>query len=64
MKILELEIVKREYVSPTILVETIELENGITANSAVVSPSVTSGSADPVPTDWNTSNDTTLYPEI
>ncbi|QQM27381.1 hypothetical protein [Elizabethkingia sp. M8] len=51
---------KRKYISPTLDVMIVEMECGIAANSAAVSPVTVGGKTDQVQTDWNGNDDTTI----
>ncbi|MCT4329543.1 hypothetical protein [Elizabethkingia meningoseptica] len=51
---------KRKYISPTLDVMIVEMECGIAANSAAVSPATVGGNTDQVQTDWNGNDDTTI----
>lgn len=51
---------KRKYISPTLDVMIVEMECGIAANSAAVSPVTVGGETDQVQTDWNGNDDTTI----
>jgi len=51
---------KRKYISPTLDVMIVEMECGIAANSAAVSPAAVGGNTDQVKTDWNGNDDTTI----
>ncbi|MEN5133331.1 hypothetical protein [Elizabethkingia anophelis] len=51
---------KRKYISPTLDVMIVEMECGIAANSAAVSPGTVGGNTDQVQTDWNGNDDTTI----
>ncbi|MCT4288144.1 hypothetical protein HZP25_15675 [Elizabethkingia anophelis] len=48
---------KKEYLTPKVEVTFVEMEQGIAAASATVSPVLTNGNTDPVATDWNTTED-------
>ncbi|MDV3854134.1 hypothetical protein CMT56_15065 [Elizabethkingia anophelis] len=50
----------RKYISPTLDVMIVEMECGIAANSAAVSPVTVGGNTDEVATDWNGNDDTTI----
>lgn len=54
---------KRKYISPTLDVMIVEMECGIAANSAAVSPLTIGGNIDQVQTDWNGNDDTTMHTE-
>ncbi|HFK5570243.1 hypothetical protein BAX97_11935 [Elizabethkingia meningoseptica] len=54
---------KRKYISPTLDVMIVEMECGIAANSAAVSPLTIGGNTDQVQTDWNGNDDTTIHTE-
>lgn len=51
---------KREYIVPIIKVEIVELEQGICAGSASVTPGMTGGNVDPIATDWEDNDDTSI----
>ncbi|WP_395763001.1 hypothetical protein ACH34F_04520 [Elizabethkingia anophelis] len=51
---------KRKYISPTLDVMIVEMECGIAANSAAVSPATVGGNTDQVQTDWGGNDDTTI----
>ncbi|AQX05136.1 hypothetical protein BAX97_16080 [Elizabethkingia meningoseptica] len=51
---------KKNYLSPKIEVIFVEMECGIAANSAAVSPGTVNGNTDQVQTDWNGNDDTTI----
>ncbi|HFK5529594.1 TPA: hypothetical protein ACGZ99_003680 [Elizabethkingia anophelis] len=51
---------KRKYISPEIEVLFLKMEQGIAANSAVVTPGTTNGNTDPVNTEWEGSDDTSV----
>lgn len=51
---------KRKYISPTLEVMIVEMECGIAANSAAVSPATLNGNTDQIQTDWNGNDDTTI----
>ncbi|MCT4074892.1 hypothetical protein HZP85_19740 [Elizabethkingia anophelis] len=51
---------KKNYVCPTLDVMFVEMECGIAANSAPVSPVTVGGNTNQVPTDWNGNDDTTI----
>lgn len=51
---------KKNYSTPILDVMTIEMECGIAANSAAVSPVTVNGNTDQVQTDWNGNDDTTI----
>ncbi|OPC52985.1 hypothetical protein BAY06_02385 [Elizabethkingia anophelis] len=51
---------KRKYISPTLDVMIVEMECGVAANSAAVSPATVGGNTDQVQTDWNGNDDTTI----
>ncbi|CAM3286870.1 hypothetical protein [Elizabethkingia anophelis] len=50
---------KKDYIPPKLEVEIVEMECGISANSAAVSPQTVGGNTDQVQTDWNGNDDTT-----
>lgn len=52
------EVIRKEYLAPHIDINWVEMEQGIAAGSATVSPAVTAGNTDNVSTDWNTGTDT------
>lgn len=54
---------KRKYISPTLDVMIVEMECGIAANSAAVSPLTIGGNTDQVQTHWNGNDDTTIHTE-
>ncbi|MCL1670974.1 hypothetical protein [Elizabethkingia ursingii] len=54
---------KKDYYPPVIEVTIIEMECGIAANSAAVSPVTVDGNADQVQTDWNGNDDTIIHTE-
>lgn len=54
---------KKTYFPPTLDVVTVELEYGIAAGSAAVSPLTVNGDVDQVQTDWNGNDDTTIHTE-
>jgi len=51
---------KKKYVSPEIDVIKIQMESGIAAASASVTPVTVNGAADQVVTDWEGTDDTTI----
>ncbi|WP_407500531.1 hypothetical protein [Elizabethkingia anophelis] len=51
---------KKNYVSPILDTTVVEMECGIAANSAAVSPATVGGNTDQVQTDWNGNDDTTI----
>ncbi|MCL1668180.1 hypothetical protein M2T82_08920 [Elizabethkingia ursingii] len=51
---------KKKYVSPEIAIIRIEMESGIAAASASVTPVTVNGASDQVPTDWEGTDDTTI----
>ena len=51
---------KRDYYPPVISVTVVEMEYGIAAGSAAVSPASVSGNTDAVSTEWNGNDDTTI----
>lgn len=51
---------KRVYVSPSISVIKVEMEEGIASGSATVSPTELNGNVDSVSTDWGGSDTTTI----
>ncbi|WP_407500773.1 hypothetical protein [Elizabethkingia anophelis] len=51
---------KRKYISPTLEVMIVEMECGIAANSAAVSPATLNGNTDQIQTDWNGNDDTII----
>ena len=51
---------KKSYVAPTIDILLVEMECGIAANSAAVSPVTVGGNTDQIQTDWGGSDDTTI----
>ncbi|MCL1690171.1 hypothetical protein CMU59_18405 [Elizabethkingia anophelis] len=51
---------KRKYISPILDVMIVEMECGIAANSAGVSPITVNGNTDEVQTDWNGNDDATI----
>ncbi|AJW65252.1 hypothetical protein VO54_03827 [Elizabethkingia miricola] len=51
---------KKNYLPPTLDVMIVEMECGIAANSAAVSPPTVGGNTDQVQTDWNGNDDTTI----
>ncbi|HFK5510764.1 TPA: hypothetical protein ACGZ9U_001680 [Elizabethkingia anophelis] len=52
---------KKDYLSPTLHVTLVEMECGIAANSAAVTPVTVGGDTSQVPTDWNGNDDTTIH---
>ncbi|MDV2444928.1 hypothetical protein [Elizabethkingia anophelis] len=54
------EIAKWTYLAPQIFVEEIEMEQGIAAGSATVTPGVVNGNTDSVSTDWGGTDTTTI----
>ncbi|MDX8569356.1 hypothetical protein OZ668_15250 [Elizabethkingia sp. HX XZB] len=46
--------------APLLKIEIVELEQGICAGSASVTPGTTGGNVDPVATDWEGSDDTSI----
>ncbi|MDX8571850.1 hypothetical protein OZ666_09160 [Elizabethkingia sp. HX QKY] len=54
---------KKDYYPPIIDVIIIEMECGIAANSAAVSPVTVGGNTGQVQTDWNGSDDTVIHTE-
>ncbi|AQW90089.1 hypothetical protein [Elizabethkingia anophelis] len=55
---------KKNYVTPTIDILLVDMECGIAANSAAVSPVTVGGNTEQVQTDWNGNNDTTIETPI
>lgn len=51
---------KKDYSAPTLNTILIEMECGIAANSAAVSPVTVGGNIDEIQTDWNGNDDTTI----
>ncbi|MCT3788640.1 hypothetical protein HZQ67_14820 [Elizabethkingia anophelis] len=51
---------KKDYIPPKIEVEIVEIEGGIAANSAAVSPQTVNGNTDEVQTDWEGNDDTSI----
>ncbi|WP_407512144.1 hypothetical protein [Elizabethkingia miricola] len=51
---------KKDYSAPTLNTILIEMECGIAANSAAVSPGTVGGNTDPVSTEWGGNDDTTI----
>lgn len=51
---------KKNYVAPTTDILHVEMECGIAANSAAVSPVTVGGNTDQVQTDWGGNDDTTI----
>ncbi|ATL43437.1 hypothetical protein OZ664_10810 [Elizabethkingia sp. HX WHF] len=54
---------KKDYYPPAIETTIIEMESGIAANSAAVSPVTAGGNVDQVQTDWNGNDDTVIHTE-
>ncbi|HFK5585712.1 hypothetical protein AB2S31_14195 [Elizabethkingia anophelis] len=54
---------KKDYCPPVIEVTIIEMECGIAANSAAISPVTVGGTVDLVPTDWSESDNTVIHTE-
>ena len=54
---------KKDYCPPAIETSIIEMECGIAANSAAVSPVTIGGNVDQVQTDWNGNDDTIIHTE-
>ncbi|MCL1674548.1 hypothetical protein [Elizabethkingia meningoseptica] len=51
---------RKNYVAPRIDLAFVEMECGIAANSAAVSPVTVGGNTDQVQTDWGGNDDTTI----
>ncbi|WP_336667801.1 hypothetical protein [Elizabethkingia anophelis] len=51
---------KKDYIPPKLEVEIVEMECGMAANSAAVSPQTVNGNTDEAQTDWNGNDDTTI----
>lgn len=51
---------KKSYQAPSVSVIHIEMEQGIAAGSASVTPAVVNGNTDSVSTDWDGSDTTTI----
>ncbi|WP_395762463.1 hypothetical protein ACH34C_09710 [Elizabethkingia anophelis] len=51
---------KKSYLAPSVSVIHIEMEQGIAAGSATVTPGVVNGNTDNVSTDWGGSDTTTI----
>ena len=51
---------KRKYVSPEIYVIQIEMESGVAAASASVTPVTVNGATDQIATEWEGTDDTTI----
>ncbi|MET7038276.1 hypothetical protein [Elizabethkingia miricola] len=51
---------KKDYFPPSLEVIIVEMECGIAANSASVSPVTVNGDVDQISTDWNGNDDTTI----
>lgn len=56
----EIEKKKKKYIPPIVEVVFVEMECGVAANSAAVSPATVGGNTAQVNTDWNGNDDTTL----
>lgn len=59
-KVNESSVKKKDYIPPTILVEFVEMEEGIASGSSSTTPPTTNGITDPVPTEWEGSDDTII----
>ena len=55
------EFFRKEYVAPVLEVAFIEMEQGIAAGSASVSPLSTSGNTNAVQTNWGGNDDTEIF---